>query len=265
MPSARSLGREDRGRRRRCSSAWAMRESASWPSWSTRFARATASGALLRDRLAGRERRRPAAPPGPRTRGSRGRCAARSRCRSARPASTSSFAQATPTRRSSRLVPPKPGQQAEVHLGLAEARAARGVDPVAGAGELAAAAEREAVHRGDRRHRQRLEGAERLVAEAAEGLGLERASCRASRRCRRPRRRRGPRRSRTTARSARRPPRDAERVSRARRAARGSSAFSTSGRFSVSERDGPRRSSSTSSDTAASSQRANAITARAGP
>ena len=57
-------------------------------------------------------------------------------------------------------------QQAEVHLGLAEAGAARGVDPVAGAGELAAAAEGEAVHRGDRRHRERLEGAERLVAEA---------------------------------------------------------------------------------------------------
>jgi methyl-accepting chemotaxis protein len=48
-------------------------------------------------------------------------------------------------------------QQAQVHLGLAEARLRRGVDPVAGEGQLAAAAQREAVHRGDRRDRQRLE------------------------------------------------------------------------------------------------------------
>ena len=62
----------------------------------------------------------------------------------------------------------------QVHLGLPEARLARGVDPVAGAGELAAAAERVAVHGGDRRHRERLQRGERGVAQPAEGLGLER-------------------------------------------------------------------------------------------
>ena len=70
--------------------------------------------------------------------------------------------------------PAEAGDDPEVHFGLTEARAARRVDPVAGAGELTAAAEGVAVHRGDRRHRERLEGRERGVAQAAEGLGLER-------------------------------------------------------------------------------------------
>src|SRR5581483_8528593 len=59
---------------------------------------------------------------------------------------------------------------------LAEPRAARGVAEVAAERELAAAAEREAVDRGDRRLRHLLEQPRRLVAERAPALrsaGLE--------------------------------------------------------------------------------------------
>ena len=60
---------------------------------------------------------------------------------------------ATPTRRGEPLRAAEAGDDAEVDLGLAELRLVAGVDEVARERELAAAAEREAVDRGDRRLR----------------------------------------------------------------------------------------------------------------
>ena len=51
----------------------------------------------------------------------------------------------------------EPGNDAELHLGLAEFRLFRGEDEVARQGELATAAEREPIHRGDDGKRCRLE------------------------------------------------------------------------------------------------------------
>ena len=65
-----------------------------------------------------------------------------------------------------------PGDDAEVDLGLAEPRVARGVAQVAAERELAAAAEREAVDRRDRRLRHLLEQSRRLVAERSPRLRL---------------------------------------------------------------------------------------------
>src|SRR5207253_6108551 len=64
------------------------------------------------------------------------------------------------------------GDDAEVDLGLAEPRVARGVTQVATERELAAAAQREAVDRRDRRLGHLLEQARRLVAERAPLLRL---------------------------------------------------------------------------------------------
>ena len=80
-----------------------------------------------------------------------------------------------PSRQTARAT--EAGDQAELHLRLAEARTASGVDPVARAGELATAAEREAVHGCEGRHGQRLEGREGAVTEAAERLGLTPRPC----------------------------------------------------------------------------------------
>ena len=62
------------------------------------------------------------------------------------------------------------GDDAEVDLRLAESRLARCVADVAAERELAAAAEREAVDRGDRRLRHRLEQPADLVAERSPRL-----------------------------------------------------------------------------------------------
>src|SRR5205814_2389036 len=70
------------------------------------------------------------------------------------------------------LRPAPAGDDAEVDLGLPELRAARRVADVARERELAAAAEREPVDRGDRGLRHRLEQAPGLVAERAPGLRL---------------------------------------------------------------------------------------------
>src|SRR6266516_649986 len=60
----------------------------------------------------------------------------------------------------------------EIDLGLAEPRRRSGVPKIAGERELAAAPEREAVDRGDRRLRHRLEQAPALVTESTPLLGL---------------------------------------------------------------------------------------------
>ena len=59
----------------------------------------------------------------------------------------------------------EPGDQAELHLGLAEARAIRGVDEVARERELESAAEREAVDARDDRRRQPLDRGGRAMPE----------------------------------------------------------------------------------------------------
>ena len=159
----------------------------------------------------------------------------------ASPLITSSRAQPGPTRRSSRLVPPKPGISARFTSGWPSCASPRRVDPVAGERELEPAAEREAVHRRDHRHRQRLERAEGLVAEPAEGLGLERrhalhlGDVGA--------RREGAARARHhhgAHRGVRRELGDAR--ARAPRACGSTSAFSCSGRFKVSSATASRRS-----------------------
>ena len=71
--------------------------------------------------------------------------------------------EADPARQPARAA--EAGDDAEVHLGLTEARLRGRVDPVAGAGQLAAAAERVAVHGRDARHGQRFERREDAVSE----------------------------------------------------------------------------------------------------
>ena len=66
--------------------------------------------------------------------------------------------------RARRCVPPQPGDDAEIDLGLAEARRGRGEAQVAGERHLAAAAEREAVDGGDRRLAHRLEQVREILA-----------------------------------------------------------------------------------------------------
>src|SRR5262249_24587964 len=70
------------------------------------------------------------------------------------------------------LRPAPARDDSEVHLRLAELRVARRVADVARERELAAAAEREAVHRRDRRLRHRLQQPSRFVSERAPGLCL---------------------------------------------------------------------------------------------
>jgi hypothetical protein len=64
--------------------------------------------------------------------------------------------------------------QPELHLRLAEPGLLAGVDQVAGHGQLAPAAEGEAVHGGDGDERQRLQGRQRPVAQRREGPRLVR-------------------------------------------------------------------------------------------
>src|SRR5919204_204012 len=71
------------------------------------------------------------------------------------------------------LRPAPARDDAEVDLRLAELRRARGVAQVAAERELAAAAEREAIDRRDRRLRHRLEEARARVAEPAPLARLE--------------------------------------------------------------------------------------------
>ena len=68
----------------------------------------------------------------------------------------------------------EPGMDAELDLRQAEVQlAVVGADAVvAGERELEPAAEREAVNRGDRRHRQRFEAIEDLLARAHEAISL---------------------------------------------------------------------------------------------
>src|SRR5262249_43767079 len=70
------------------------------------------------------------------------------------------------------LRPAPPRDDPEVHLGLTELRVRRRITDVARERELAAAAEREAVHGRDRRLRHRLEEAPDLVAERTPGRRL---------------------------------------------------------------------------------------------
>ena len=78
----------------------------------------------------------------------------------------------TPSSRTLRTVPPKPGMDAELHLGQPERQPliADRHAVAAGEGELQAAAEREAVDGRDGRAGQRLQAIEHLLA-AADQLG----------------------------------------------------------------------------------------------
>ena len=89
-----------------------------------------------------------------------------------RPVRIRSFATPRPQTRASRWVPPQPGMIPRLISRLAELRARRRVAEVAGERELAAAAEREALDRGDRRLGHRLQQLRDLVAELAPGRRL---------------------------------------------------------------------------------------------
>ena len=85
-----------------------------------------------------------------------------------RPVRISSIARALPIARVRRCVPPAPGHDAELDLGLAELGVLAGDDHVARHRQLAAAAERKAADRGDERRPDRLDPVprrERVVDE----------------------------------------------------------------------------------------------------
>ena len=88
--------------------------------------------------------------------------------RSMRPVSMAVMAAIGPACWIERTVPLKPGKDAELHLGEAEPGAllAVGDAPVAGERQLEAAAEAEAVDRGDHRDRQPLDAVEQHRASA---------------------------------------------------------------------------------------------------
>ena len=103
------------------------------------------------------------------------------------PVRISSLARAGPTTRGRRCVPPAPGRHREAHLGQPEPGALRGDPEVAAQRELQPAAERVALDRGDRRHRQRGQAPRDAglelepLAAARAPLGLELADVRAGR------------------------------------------------------------------------------------
>ena len=73
-----------------------------------------------------------------------------------------------PTSRGRRWVPPPPGHEAELRLGQPEARVVRCDHEVAREHELEAAAEREPLHRGDDRLRERGEAIGHRAADVHE-------------------------------------------------------------------------------------------------
>ena len=89
-----------------------------------------------------------------------------------RPVRIRSFATPRPQTRASRCVPPQPGMIPRLISGWPSFALDERVAQVAGERELAAAAEREAVDRGDRRLRHRLQQLPAVVAELAPRLRL---------------------------------------------------------------------------------------------
>ena len=81
-----------------------------------------------------------------------------------------------PTKRVRRCVPPVPGMTPEVDLRLAEFGVVGGDDEVAHHGQLAAAAEREAGHRGDHRLAARVATRSQFADEVARDRRRRRSS-----------------------------------------------------------------------------------------